>query len=90
MSFDKINVQDQVATIDLTDDPWLAEYIAEDEDRPTYVTVEDSQVTFPVEHSENMHQLLDGHEDNCLMQDSPNSARFIAEVMVAVRKLTAA
>jgi hypothetical protein len=90
MSFDKIQVQGAQAIIDLSRDPWLAEYVESDDSRPEWLIVTGISVSFPVRRASEVAYLLDAHEENCLMQQSPSSAKFIASVASSVREIAAA
>lgn len=76
-------VREPVTMLSLPEDPWLIQYLVDDEDVALglFEPVGDHAVTFETSRMAEVIACLAGHAENCLMQESRQSAIYIAEVI---------
>ena len=75
------------ARISVPDDPWLIDYIFEDEevDLTLFAQVDNTTLIFDVDRVDEVIKVLDSHSENCAMQDSAVSAAFLDGLVVGLR-----
>ena len=73
----------------LPDDPWLIDYIFEDEgvDLTLWAQLGNDCIIYDIDRIDDVVKVLESHEENCLMQDSPKSAAFINGIIVGIQGL---